>query len=166
MKIFTIQKNKKSMLNIKQGFTLIELLVVIAIMALLGSILWGGLSSYRDVQALESATDVVVATLGEARSRATSSVGNKQYGVHFTENSVTQFEGTQYVSSSPSNIVTNLNGAVSLSFGGLTASSSEIVFEKFSGRGSASGQVVIFLRGNPAKNFTVVMEPTGIAYRK
>lgn len=143
-----------------------ELLIVIAIMALVGSILWGALSSYRDVQTIESATDVVVATLNEARSKAISSVSDMQHGVHFTQSSVTQFEGNQYSSSSSSNNVTILNGAVSVSFDGLTASSSDIVFEKFSGRGSASGDITVFLSSNPEKRFTVVVEPTGIVYRK
>lgn len=143
-----------------------ELLVVIAIMALVGSILWGALSSYRDVQAVESATDVVVATLNEARSKAISSVFDVKHGVHFTQSSVTQFEGNQYSESDLKNSVTILNGAVSLSFGGLTASSSDIIFEKFSGRGNAYGEIIIFLSSNPTKSFTVVIEPTGIIYRK
>lgn len=161
MKIFTPQ-----LMNSKKGFTLTELLVVIAIMALVGSIVWGGLSSYRDAQALQSTTDVIVATLGEARSRTISSVRAMQYGVHVEEKSIVLFEGSQYSPSSSSNIVTVLNNTVSVSSDGLTASSTEIVFERITGKGSASGQIVVFLEANRDKNFVIIVEPIGIAYRK
>lgn len=160
MKIFTKKTYEK------RGFTLAELLVVFAIMALVGNILWGALSNYRDVQVIESTADVLVATLNEARSKAISSVLDMQHGVHFTQNSVTQFEGNQYLDSGVNNIVTTLNKAVSISFTGLTASSSDIIFEKFSGRGSASGEIIVFLSENPAKNFSIIVESTGIVYRK
>ncbi|MFA6077917.1 MAG: prepilin-type N-terminal cleavage/methylation domain-containing protein [Candidatus Paceibacterota bacterium] len=161
MKIFTQQLKKN-----KKGFTLTELLVVIAVMALIGSIVWGGLSNYRDVQALQSTTDVIVATLGEARSRAISSVEAIQYGVHFEEKSIVMFEGSQYSASSASNTTTVLSNAISVSSSGLTSSSTEIVFEKITGKGSASGQITVSLSANEDKNFVIIVEPIGIAYRK
>lgn len=161
MKIFTLQLIKS-----KKGFTLTELLVVIAVMALIGSIVWGGLSNYRDVQALQGTTDVIVATLGEARSRAISSVEAIQYGVHFEEKSIVLFEGSQYSASSASNTTTVLSNAISVSPSGLTSSSTEIVFEKITGKGSASGQIKVFLTANEDKNFVIIVEPIGIAYRK
>ncbi len=161
MKIFTQQLKKN-----KKGFTLTELLVVIAVMALIGSIVWGGLSNYRDVQALQSTTDVIVATLGEARSKAISSVEAIQYGVHFEEKSIVLFEGNQYVPSSASNTTTVLSNAISVSSSGLTSSSTEIVFEKITGKGSASGQITVSLSANKDKNFVIIVEPIGIAYRK
>lgn len=161
MKIFTPQ-----LINSKKGFTLTELLVVIAVMALVGSIVWGGLSNYRDVQALQSATDVIVATLGEARSRAISSVGAMQYGVHLEGKNIVLFKGSQYSPSSPSNIITILNNAVSVSTSGLTSSSTDVVFERITGKGSASGQIVVSLSANRDKNFVIIVEPIGIAYRK
>lgn len=161
MKIFTPQLMKS-----KKGFTLTELLVVIAIMSLVGSIVWGGLSNYRDVQALQSTTDVIVATLGEARSRAISSVEAMQYGVHFEEKSIVLFEGSQYSPSSASNTTTVLNNTISVSTDGLTSSSTEVVFEKITGKGSASGQITVSLTANADKNFVIVVEPIGIVYRK
>lgn len=161
MKIFTPQLTEN-----KKGFTLMELLVVIAVMALIGSIIWGGLSSYRDVQALQSTTDVIVATLGEARSRAISSVEAIQYGVHFEEKSIVLFEGNQYSPASASNTTTVLSNAISVSSSGLTSSSTEIIFEKITGKGSASGQIKVSLTANEDKNFVIIVEPIGIAYRK
>lgn len=162
MKIFT----SHLITELRKGFTLTELLVVIAVMALIGSIVWGGLSNYREVQALQSTADVIVATLGEARSRAISSVEAKQYGVHFEEKRIVLFEGNQYLSSSASNTITILNNAISVSSSGLTASSTEIVFEKITGKGSASGQIKVFLTADVDKNFVIIVEPIGIVYRK
>jgi prepilin-type N-terminal cleavage/methylation domain-containing protein len=158
------QKTDKVKLN--RGFTVVELLVVIVILAIISTVSWVALANYRENQTLLSTTEVIVSSLSEARSQSVSAVNDEVHGVHFTSNSLTLFEGSQYSPSNPKNSVTVFNSSVSVSTSGLTSSSSDIVFEKITGRGSASGQIVVFSVASSTKNFVIVVEPIGISYRK
>src|SRR3989344_6763638 len=71
-----------------RGLTVIELLLSVAVFGLLAGLLWNGLASYRDRQAVSSGVEMVLAALSEARMKTVASERNMQYGVRLKSDRV------------------------------------------------------------------------------
>lgn len=148
----------------KKGTTLIELLIVIAIIAILISFSFLNLFGTRGQNDLKSASQQIVATLREARSRSVAQTSGTGWGVHF-ENSANPFYALFY---SATYVSTTIIGYYSLpsDVGYATSdiafgSFKEISFSQLSGLASASTSITIYLLTNPASSFTISMASSG-----
>ncbi len=152
--------HKISILASPRGFTLLELLISIAVLALLGTFIVSGFSSYRESAALDQAVDEALELLREARSRALASEGASSFGVYFASTSVTLFPGGIYVAGNPSNTVVALPPGVTVTAISLSTTTASAVFERLSGESRAAGTVT-FTTARSAKTKQIQILPSG-----
>lgn len=143
------------------GFTLIELLVYFSITVLLVSIGWGGLSNYRDTQALTSSTETILSALSEARTKTISSENNSQFGVYFESGRAVIFPGTVFSEPNSVNLEFKIERAVLISTTSLALSPNSVVFKKITGGTDNYGTIVLSLKSNSGKTKTISVSKTG-----
>lgn len=146
-----------------QGFSVLEILVAVSIITLAVTIVTFSFSELNSKQALEKSATLVVSILNEARQLTLSSVGDSQYGVHLEDSLVVLFEGPAYLSSDPSNIVTELNSLVGIRDVVLSGGGTSVVFERLTGDTSQTGTAELFLKADPGTFLTVTVSGTGLA---
>ena len=149
--------------KINKGFTLIEVVIVIFLIALVSTIVFNNLSSFRQDQILRSTTSDVVTLLNEAKQNTLSSVNSSSYGVHFETNRMILFSGIIYSSSDPNNKVVNFDDTVSIpSSGGLNiGGGSDVVFERLTGD-TIGGTIKLQLNSNTSKYNIINISKTGL----
>lgn len=143
------------------GFTLVELLVALFVIALVASILWGGLSGYRNNQALSTGVETVLAALAEARTKTVSSEGDRQYGVYFDAGRAVIFPGPTYAEGGVLNREFRLENAISISTTSLLVSTSTIMFAKITGGAANYGTITIALKSDSTKTKIIAVSQTG-----
>ncbi|MDD5068708.1 MAG: prepilin-type N-terminal cleavage/methylation domain-containing protein [Candidatus Pacebacteria bacterium] len=131
----------------QKGFSVLEFLVVIAIFAIIASLTFSSFSSLRQSKTLETDTLSVLSLLEKARADTLGSKGATQYGVHFETTKATLFTGATYSSGNASNISVIFNPRVQISTISLTGGTSNVVFQRLSGKTSVSGTVTLSLTG-------------------
>ncbi len=154
-----MQKSKIKNQNL--GFTFLEILVVLAVLAILATIVSDALSNFKKNSLLTDAKTRALSELNLARSQTLGSEAGLAYGVHFESSKIVRFKGDAYSSSDPSNQVFDLPvgaGIYSVSLGG----PADVVFERLTGRASASGTVV-FKLSSEARYATVTIYFSGAA---
>ena len=132
-----------------KGFTLLELLIVASIIGFLAFILLTPIVGIRQDRLLEAETHAISSIIREARTATVSSVGDSQYGVEITEDSINLFNGTStsvvrsYVPDPMMHLV-------------LETPTTTILFERLTG--SATATTTFFLvhrQGSGTSTFTV-----------
>ncbi|MFA7285592.1 MAG: type II secretion system protein [Candidatus Paceibacterota bacterium] len=98
----------------QKAFTLIEILVVIAILMLLISIALPEFSKLRKNQILIANVSNIISLIEKAKNQTSNSLNGESYGVYFTNNSVTLFEGTVYDAEDSNLEILNLDPGVTL----------------------------------------------------
>jgi len=87
----------------KSGFTMIELLVTIGIVAILSSVSFISLGTYRKKQNIERTLDEVVAAVQSTQKRSVTQEGGYAWGMRFENNTTSHtyeiFKGSTYASS-------------------------------------------------------------------
>ncbi len=147
----------------QKGITIVEVLVVLVLLILIFSIVLPQFSKIKEVQVLKNTVNDAISSLNKAQSQTLASVNSSSYGVHFQSDKIVVFTGTTYSSGSSSNIIFDINAPVSISnvtFGGSSATSGDIYFNRLSGTPSTSGTVTIS-SANYSK--VVTISATGIA---
>lgn len=122
--------------NTQKGFTLPELLIVIAIA---GAILGLTFANTSNVIRKASLSTIITTLVTDLRSQQIKAmIGDTEgqltpfaYGVYLEADKYTLFRGTSYSSSSPSNIVINLDNNLSIT--SITLPSSTILFNRVTG---------------------------------
>ena len=143
-----------------RGMSIIEILLVVAIAVIL---LIPAVRSFHTLQArkvLDADAALVETTLERARSLTLGSKNEKQYGVHFESTQFTLFEGGTFVPGSSTNRVMTLNPSVTISSVSLALGVSDVIFQRLSGKTSASGTVTITHQSAGSKIITI--HETGI----
>ena len=142
----------------RSGFTIIEIVVSIAIIGIIAAISTVGLRNWQESAARKVAAQDVYQKLRTAREKTLGSDGDTVYGVRIESTSVTLFSGYAYMAGAPGNIVYDFES-------GVTATSSlrgrNIVFERLTGRPSATGTVYVRSRDGNATN-TVILYGSGL----
>ena len=115
-----------------KGFTLIEILVSISVIAILATIMWRGLFSFRESYELNHSVGAAFGFLKDARTRTLASEGAKQYGVHFEETQIILFDGASH---SPANTIGTFRmpPLVRISSINLAGSGQDVVFLRLTG---------------------------------
>ena len=150
-------------MNDRRGITLVELLVSIAILALVMSVSVSAFGRFTGERTLGTESSRVSALLGEARSRALSSIGGSQYGVQFDSDRAVLFEGTTYDDDAEDNKEVLFNARVTISDISLEGGGDDVVFERISGRTSQYGSITLVLSGS-AGTADITIEESGVAY--
>jgi prepilin-type N-terminal cleavage/methylation domain-containing protein len=143
-----------------RGFTLIEILVVLSVLVLITGLT---LFSFRDLnrsQALDKNAMSLVSLLEEARSLTLASKDDSEYGVYFGPEEVVLFKGEDFNSGEAVRTF-SLHSIVEMS-DVLGGSSDQVVFERLTGKASASGTVTLSLKNNPDSEKVIEIFLTGI----
>ncbi|MDP3989534.1 MAG: prepilin-type N-terminal cleavage/methylation domain-containing protein [bacterium] len=123
-----------------RGVTLIEIVIVVAVFGILSAIIAPSGGAWRAGRELESASAIVLDTLGEARERTLQSKNAKVYGVAIHNSDVVVFEGDTYSEGASSNMSYSLGGDI-LAVPTLTGGASAVVFGRLDGSVTATGTI-------------------------
>lgn len=146
----------------KKGFSLVELIIVISIAMILTAISISTFFSVSDQQSLEKDVNYSISLVEKARLQTVNSKDNSQFGVRFSSSSVILFQGLTYVAGSSTNTVFTFSPKVEISSINLSGGVQNIIFEKITGKSSATGTVNFRLKSNQNSSTTVVVYKTGL----
>lgn len=141
---------------------IIEILVGIGILILLSAILVLAFSSFRQNSLLKEARGRVLSEINLARTQTLGSEGRVSWGVHFEESRIIRFKGQAYSPSDPSNqeILLPTGAKIGLiSLGG----TSEVIFERLTGRTASPGTIRLELISDPLASSTITIYGSGLA---
>lgn len=147
----------------KKGFTALEFLIALSILAVLTTIIFTSMSTFRDSKALQMVAEDVLSLLDEAKSDTLSAKNSYAYGVHFESSRVVLFRGLAYSSSDPNNKTIDIDGAVEIASISLAGGGQEVLFQRLTGKTNQSGTVMIRLKSDASKTKTIAIESSGVA---
>lgn len=147
----------------KKGFTVIEFLIALAVLAILATIIFTSMSSFRNSKALQMVAEDALSLLDEARGDTLSAKDGYAYGVHFESSKIILFRGTTYSSSDSNNKIVDIDGAVDVYNISLAGGGSDVLFQRLTGKTSQAGTVMIRLKSDNSKIKTIAIEISGIA---
>ncbi len=150
----------------KGGFTLIEIALSIAVIILVASLVTSGFSKFQRNQGLDKTANRVVTLIQKARYQTLSSKNNSRYGVYFASDQAVLFANS-YATGTASNEVLLFDPFLSLSLVGLratttSASTTSVVFTKFTGEANATGTLIFSLVSSTTQTKTVTIYGTGL----
>lgn len=125
-----------------KGFTLIETLIAIAIIVILLAISIISISSYRDAKVVQTTANEIAFKLEEAKANSIAGKNSSAFGIHFTNNSYTYFQGNSYNLSDPNNITPSFPENYSISTN-LTGGATDIVFARLTGKPNIYGSITV-----------------------
>ncbi|MEK7090140.1 MAG: LamG-like jellyroll fold domain-containing protein [Patescibacteria group bacterium] len=153
--------HKNNSRNPKAGFTVFELLIVVAILAVIGVVIVSVFHNFRAPIILNSAAEVGVSALNDARSKTLSSKSSKQYGVHFASSSVTLFRSATYLASDSENKENIFSTDAEISCISLNGGGTNVVFDRLTGETANYGTVIYRLANQPSTTRKIVILPSG-----
>ena len=104
----------------------------------------------------------MISEINYARSETLASENKSSWGVHFGSSQIVRFKGSSYSSSDPSNISINLPEGTTISSINL-GGSSEVIFERLTGRTVNTGSIKIELTSNSMSSTTINIYASGLA---
>ncbi len=155
---------KKSIFNRIRGFSLVELVISIGIIAILASAGFISILSYKQRQALLSATQEIIAVFRNAQDRSISQESGSRWGVHFENPSADLdffdlFQGSSYGTST---IVSRNTLPSGVQFDNpASGASSTVIFSPITGLPDASSTIKISLINNPTSSSTIIVNTNG-----
>ena len=150
-------------LTAKNGFTLIELLGSLAIIAVLVTIIFTSMSSFRNSKALQTVSEDVLSLLDEAKNNTLSAKDNYSYGVHFESAKMVLFRAPTYSGLEVTNKKVDVDNAVQIYSIVLAGGGPNVIFQKLTGKTSQNGTVIIRLKSDNSKTKTIVIAESGVA---
>lgn len=150
----------------KKGFSLIELLMVMTITVVLIGVSSVGLFNMRRKSDLDKTRDQIVASLGEARSRAINQDEGQSWGVRFTNNSPTStsYFSIYYSAYSAATEKGKYSLPQNVEFASATVpwgNSLNIDFAELTGKATSTA-VPLLLRISPFTSSTITVSSSGI----
>lgn len=138
--------------------------MVVIIMALILGIIYSVFLGFRAQRLLGGSASKIVSMFAQARSRTVGSEGLSQFGMHIENTKAVLFKGSSYSEGAPDNEEFVLNKALEISAINLEGGASDVVFEKISGKASASGSITLSSRNDVSSAKTIIIEKTGLVY--
>ena len=126
------------------GFTAVEILLVLAVLAIVFTVVMRPLSSFRDVQSLNSAALQVVSLLNEAR---TASIASKE---------------PSFSEPSSYNKEIRLDGSITISLIALQGGAVDAVFLQLTGETSSYGTITLSAKSDSSRQKVITISQTGI----
>ena len=145
----------------RKGFTVIELVVSISLLLIIGS--FAVVAIQNQVQStLDSESQVIVARLTEAQSRAISGVNNLGWGVRFHNATNTTpyyalFSGASFQTSTQTYYLSGLIQFATPASGTLQ----DVVFTKLSGSTATNTTIVVRLKSDPTESKSITITNKG-----
>lgn len=127
----------------KRGFTLLEMLLSVSIIVIITSITVPVYFSLKIDNDLNIAQNIIVTGLRRAQILARASKNDSDWGVHMQTNSITIFNGTSYAAR-VTTFDEDFDTPNTVTFSNL----SEIVFSKFTGLPTTTGQIDLTANNN------------------
>jgi len=143
------------------GVTLLEILVTLGILFVLATIGVGAVSNFRKHSLLDEARARVLAESNFARSQTLGSEENSAWGVHFEASRIVRFKGEVFLSADPSNREVLLPSGTKISSISLLGGSSDVVFERLTGRVANFGTITIELTSDSSQQVVITVHASG-----
>src|SRR5688572_13609708 len=132
----------------KKGFTLFEVVIVVSMLAILSTMVVGGIIFFQKKTELNNAVQEFAAVLRLAQARALASEQESQYGVHINTsvapNEYVLFKGATYATR-----IASFDQTYSLpktvEFSEVNLGGNEVTFEKLTGFASQAGNISLRL---------------------
>lgn len=147
----------------QKGITAFELIIVFAILGIILTITIPQFAKTREQQVVKAAVQDVLSSIDRARSDSLSSLDSSEYGVHFESDQIIIFKGMVFSVGAGDNIIVSITSPATISnvtFGGVSASSGNVYFNRLSGAPSTTGTVTI---SSPNYSKIITILPTGVA---
>ena len=154
---FKIQDSASGVRVSLRGFTLVELLVVVAISFGIAALFLAPFKTLRQRGLLDSSTEQVIGAVESARAFTLAGKSGLPQGIHIDTAKITIFPGTVYVSGSAGNTVITLSSLIVLS----NAPSTDMIFQKGTGKPGEQHTLTIALSADATQNRTVTVYATG-----
>ena len=155
-----LKRKMKSTSSSTTGFSLIEVLIAITIILIVGAVSVSSFLDWRSQKMMDSAVDITLSTIEEARNLTVNAYQGNQYGVYLGENDkLISFTGALYNPSDSSNKTTLLPAGKIISTSTLGTS---IVFQRFTGRAGGNGEVILKDGNNESNTRTILIDNSGI----
>lgn len=143
--------NKTTVHFFSKGVTLIELLLVVAIISTLGILSTTVFSRFLTQNAVSNTTDQFVNTLRKAQIYSMSGKRNSNWGVNYSNNTITLFKGDAYGQDTSFNETFTVNSVVAIS-----GISGDIVFSRVTGLPNSTPTITVSsTTSNSSKTFTI-----------
>jgi len=136
-------------------------MVVIAIVAIIVTMAIIGYRFLERETELESEARNIESTLKLAQTKTLASEGGSQYGVHFTSDSYTLFQGAAYNPVDPQNKVYTLPSRLGIHNIALNGAGQEVIFDRIVGTTDQYGQIDLRIIAEPAKTQSVEVNSAG-----
>lgn len=147
----------------KKGFTFLEILIALGVFFVLATIIATALSNFRKNALLQEAKTRILAELNLARAQTLGSEDNSRWGVHFEASKIVRFKGGSYLASSPQNQPYELPPGTQISLVSLSGGAADVIFERLTGRASATGAVQVSLLSDAAASSTITISNSGVS---
>lgn len=134
----------------KNGFSLVEILLVMAIISVIATLSIPLMQTYYSQNELKVAVDSSVQGLRRAQSYALSEYQDSNWGMHIESGRVVVFKGANYASRDQTYDETVTFGNF-ISIAGTT----DVVFTKFTGAPSATGNLVLSINSDHVKTINI-----------
>lgn len=154
---FKIQGSFSGIHTLRQGFTLVELLVVATISFGIAALFLSPFRALRERGVLDSSAEQVIGAVEQAREFTLSGKSGLSQGIHVASSTITIFPGTVYVPGSAGNTVIELSPLIILT----GVPSTDMVFQKGTGKPGEQHTLTIALSADATQNRTVTVYVTG-----
>lgn len=144
-----------------KGFTLIEILVALGILIVVLLIGMSTLPVFNKKVELDTFTENIISSLSLSRAKTLSSKDEAQYGVHFEQNKIILFKGTEYASGLEYKTIAT---PASVEVGSITLNggTSDVVFKRLTGETDGYGTITTRLKSGTQDTKTIIIEKTGV----
>lgn len=146
-----------------RGYTIIEILIAVAIVLILTTVVFQGITSFRESNDLARAADIVYDTLNKARALTLASKEQSVYGARLASSTITLFKGPSYVIDDPDNEIKEIPSLVVISGLSLASTSPDIVFKRLSGETDNYGTITLTTTRNPLKTKNIEIYNSGLS---
>jgi len=143
------------------GFTLIELLVTIGILVLVIGMIMPNFNFFQNQSALDATTQEIISALRLAKNKTLASENRTSFGLYFTNNQYTVFEGAAYDPASLTNDSRVINPSLTISNINI-GEESAVVFDRLNGNTTNYGTIKIEQANDSTKNKTIFIDSSGL----